>query len=241
MKLTTSSSQRLIVSASSILPITESDNETEERTSILHLPSMVYIENVTPSAVPDLMSHTFQQLATTTSPLATEFETMPDLGRNADLRMRPCRHGAVILLCSHRTRDARCGISAPILRRELERQLRPLGLLRDVDDERPGGVGIYFVSHVGGHKYSANMLIYRRGQGTWDDIVGPEPKGNHSTNGQLDASEHDQGAVQGIWLARVSPKDCPDIVKHVVLAGRLFEPEKHLRAGFDRGRQVTSW
>ncbi|RYP76755.1 hypothetical protein DL770_007165 [Monosporascus sp. CRB-9-2] len=47
------------------------------------------------------------------------------------------------------------------LRKELERHLRPLGLYRDLD-ERPGGVGIYFIRHVGGHKYSATMMIYRR-------------------------------------------------------------------------------
>ncbi|KAK2821863.1 hypothetical protein FQN49_007599, partial [Arthroderma sp. PD_2] len=63
------------------------------------------------------------------------------------LRSRPCPHAAVILLCSQRTRDARCGQSAPLLRREFERHLRPLGLYRDLHDERPGGVGIYFISH----------------------------------------------------------------------------------------------
>src|SRR5437773_8992241 len=54
------------------------------------------------------------------------------------LSSRPCPHAYLILLCSHKTRDARCGQSAPLLRRELERQLRPLGLYRDLDDERPG-------------------------------------------------------------------------------------------------------
>ena len=67
-------------------------------------------------------------------------------------------------MCSQATRDARCGQSAPLLRREFERQLRPLGLYRDPDDHRPGGVGIYFISHVGGHKYSANIMIYRRAE-----------------------------------------------------------------------------
>ncbi len=76
---------------------------------------------------------------------------------------RPCPHRALILLCSQKTRDARCGQSAPLLRREFERHLRPLGLYRDMRDERPGGVGIYFISHVGGHKYAANVMIYRRG------------------------------------------------------------------------------
>ena len=58
-------------------------------------------------------------------------------------RTRPIPHSALILMCSHRTRDARCGQSAPLLRKELERHLRPLGLYRDLHDDRPGGVGIY--------------------------------------------------------------------------------------------------
>ena len=58
-------------------------------------------------------------------------------------RTRSIPHSALILMCSHKTRDARCGQSAPLLRKELERHLRPLGLYRDLHDERPGGVGIY--------------------------------------------------------------------------------------------------
>lgn len=76
--------------------------------------------------------------------------------------LRSCPHRALILMCSHKTRDWRCGASAPLLRKEFERHLRPLGLYRDLRDERPGGVGVYFINHVGGHKYSANVMIYRR-------------------------------------------------------------------------------
>ncbi|RYP00668.1 hypothetical protein DL764_006442 [Monosporascus ibericus] len=48
------------------------------------------------------------------------------------------------------------------LRKELERHLRFLGLYRDLEDEWPGSVDIYFIRRVGGHKYSANIIIYRR-------------------------------------------------------------------------------
>ena len=95
---------------------------------------------------------------------------------NDKLSSYPCPHSHIILLCSHKRRDARCGISAPIIAREFERHLRPLGLHRDLNDTRPGGVGLYFINHVGGHKYSANVLIYRKEDG------------------------------MGVWLARVAPK-----------------------------------
>lgn len=92
------------------------------------------------------------------------------------LTSHPCPHDYVVLLCSHKHRDARCGISAPLLAKEFARHLRPLGLHRDLNDTRPGGVGLYFVNHVGGHKYAANVLVYRKADG------------------------------MGVWLARIAPK-----------------------------------
>ena len=133
----------------------------------------------------------------------------------AGVTTRPLAHKAIILMCSHGTRDWRCGKSAPILRRELIRHLRPLGLYRDFDDDRPDGVGIYYINHVGGHKYSANVMVYRRGE-----------------NGE---------ANQGIWLARVRPEDCENIVRYTVLQGKVVKPERQLRGGFDRERGVLSW
>ena len=154
---------------------------------------------------------------------------------------RPCPHDALILLCSQKTRDARCGQSAPLLRREFQRHLRPLGLYRDATDERPGGVGIYFISHVGGHKYSANVMIYRRaGMGKKEVMEGANTimtEGEEQTNG----TTGEQGAGQCIWLARVRPEDCEGIIKFTVLQGKVVKPERQLRGGFDRGRGLTSW
>lgn len=144
--------------------------------------------------------------------------------------LKPCPHRAVILMCSHGTRDWRCGKSAPILRREFERHLRPLGLYRDFDDDRPGGVGVYFINHVGGHKYSANVMIYRR-QGS--KIQGGDE--------EVDVADLSKEAVQGIWLARVRPEDCENIVKYTVLQGKLVKPQSQLRGGFDRERGLLSW
>lgn len=156
----------------------------------------------------------------------------------------------LILLCSQKTRDARCGQSAPLLRKELERHLRPMGLYRDLDDERPGGVGIYFISHVGGHKYSANMMVYRRRDAFGLDAIeraraGEEVRPKARTKGEEgegdEGDEGDEGAAQCIWLARVKPEDIENIVRYTVLQGKVVKPESQLRGGFDREKGLLSW
>jgi len=194
-------------------------------TTILLLPAFTYFHNVTPQSIPYVLSTIVPSLPTTTSPL-TSFRPMTEK-LEYNLSSSPCRFSTLILLCSQATRDARCGQSAPLLKRELERHLRPLGLYRDVDDHRPGGVGILFISHVGGHKYSANVMIYRRNDNS-NTIVNQD-------------GENDGGASQCIWLARVKPEDCEGIVKYTVLQGKVVKPKTQLRGGFDRFKGLTSW
>jgi hypothetical protein len=104
-------------------------------------------------------------------------------------------------------------------------------------------VGIYFISHVGGHKYSANVMIYRKAdafgldnveRGKLDGEVCPPPK-------KAEEGEEQMGAAQCIWIARVRPGDCEGIVKFTVLQGKVVKPERQLRGGFDRQRGVFSW
>ncbi|KAJ5168338.1 uncharacterized protein N7482_003932 [Penicillium canariense] len=236
------SNGRLKLSASN-MPVPDEYHMHEagkQPTDVLLLPSFTVVEHVTPQLAPDLIEHFVNKSLTTTTPLGAspasqagrdgkESPQPPNTSLSTPLRSHPCPHAAVILLCSQRTRDARCGQSAPLLRREFERHLRPLGLYRDMDDTRPGGVGIYFISHVGGHKYSANVIVYRRRDFDWYKREG------------ADASENDEGAAQGIWLARVRPEECENIIRYTVLQGKVLKPGKQLRGGFDRARGVTSW
>jgi (2Fe-2S) ferredoxin len=195
-----------MVSASNINPPGDSIAEKglTKATTVLILPSFTYIDSVTQKDVPNLITQHIDH------PTNQQSENVT-VSSEGSMSARPCELDYVILLCSHRRRDARCGITAPLIKRELERHLRPLGLDRDSDDSRPGGVGIFFVSHVGGHKFSANVLIYRK---------------------------KDQ---QMIWLARVRPEHCEGIVKYTVLQGKVVHPESQLRGGFDRARGLTSW
>ncbi|KAF2452582.1 Sucrase/ferredoxin-like-domain-containing protein [Lineolata rhizophorae] len=217
-------------------------------TTVLLLPAFVLVDNVVPANVPDLIATYVNACPTNTSPLPASPPltrttsrsppapasppSLPPSLSTPQLTSRPCPHAALILLCSHKTRDARCGQSAPLLRREFERHLRPLGLARDLHDERAGGVGIYFINHVGGHKYSANVLLYRRAGAFGDG--GPPTKA-------ADGGEKPNEAMQCIWLARVRPEDCENIVRYTILKGKVVKPDRQLRGGFDRCKQLVSW
>lgn len=155
-----------MLSASNI-PTPHDTHDYSEPTTVILLPAFATVQNVHPKNVSQLITSVINNAPTSASPLVPWRSVIPASlpspdASLADLTIKSCPHSAVILLCSQKTRDARCGQSAPLLRKELERHLRPLGLYRDLHDERPGGVGIYFISHVGGHKYSANVMVYRR-------------------------------------------------------------------------------
>ena len=238
--------QRLMLSASNI-PTPHDTSDYSEPTTALLLPSFTLIDNVLPPSVPSLMNY-ISTAPTTTSPLSPS--SLPPASLEGGMTTRRCPHEAVILMCSQRTRDARCGQSAPLLRKELERHLRPLGLYRDLHDERPGGVGIYFISHVGGHKYSANVMVYRRPNAFGQDDstgVAPEATNGKKTEGNGDVEEEngleagEPGAGQCIWLARVKPEDCENLVRYTVLKGKVVKPESQLRGGFDRTKGLMSW
>ncbi|TAQ87412.1 hypothetical protein B7494_g4269 [Chlorociboria aeruginascens] len=236
---------KLMLSASNI-PTPSHTSNYSEPTTVLLLPAFVIIENVTPQTVPALITEFVNKGPTNTTPLgpiSVPASLPAHLPTAEQLTSRACPHRALILLCSQKTRDARCGQSAPLLRKELERHLRPMGLFRDLDDERPGGVGIYFISHVGGHKYSANVMIYRKAdafgldsleRAKLDGKVGPMP------SKFVPGERQEEGAAQCLWIARVRPGDCENIVKFTVLQGKLVKPESQLRGGFDRQKGVYS-
>ncbi|KAL2835035.1 Sucrase/ferredoxin-like-domain-containing protein [Aspergillus cavernicola] len=197
---------RMMVSASNLsAPDADGNSKMENGTTVLLLPSFTFVDSVNPSDVTEAITHFID------TPLSQDPSKSITQSPHSRLKHRPCEYDYVVLLCSHKRRDARCGLTAPLIKRELERHLRPQGLYRDVDDERPGGVGIFFVSHVGGHKFSANVLVYRKTE------------------------------QQMIWLARVKPEHCEGIVNYTLLQGKVVHPDQQLRGGFDRLKGLTSW
>jgi hypothetical protein len=259
-------------------------DHSDHSSMVLLLPSWQFIDNVTPANIPELITDFVNPGPTNDTPLrssktstlspskapeetssaepasaAAPSSIPPSIPANSQLKARPCPHKYLIFMCSQKTRDARCGQSAPLLRKEFERLLRPSGLYRDLHDERPGGVGIYFISHVGGHKFSANVMVYRH-----SSVVSKPEKTNGHTNGAekrleelkleddngqevlLDANKEQEAedngeAAQCIWLARVKPEDCENIIKYTVLQGKVVKPERQLQCGFDTCKQLASW
>ncbi|KAL5615156.1 hypothetical protein BROUX41_005213 [Berkeleyomyces rouxiae] len=249
---------KLMLSASN-MPQPSGTTDYDEPTRVLLLPAFVYLDQVTPANVPTLIESYINVAPTSTTELAP-FELPETMGASPtghdaatgsktpispQIVASQCPHSVVILMCSQKTRDARCGQSAPLLKRELERHLRPLGLYRDYDDTRPGGVGIYFISHVGGHKFSANMMVYRRPNAFGLDDVERAKLGEGEVlkPNKIDIKPlgEDVGAAQCMWLARVFPQDCENIVKYTVLQGKLVKPESQLRGGYNRENGLFSW
>ena len=98
---------------------------------------------------------------------------------------------------------------------------------------------------MGGHKFSANLLVYRRADAVAETENQPQANGE-SQNGNDEKGQKRDGlnmgeAAQCIWLARVRPEHCEGIVKYTLLQGKVVKPEDQLRGGFDRMKGVVSW
>ncbi|GJJ69793.1 hypothetical protein EMPS_02141 [Entomortierella parvispora] len=77
---------------------------------------------------------------------------------------------AAIMICSHRKRDKRCGVTAPILQKEFKRILRA----KDIYGDCEGDVEIWLVSHIGGHKFAGNVIVHKQeGMAVWYGRVDP--------------------------------------------------------------------
>ncbi|KAF2262910.1 hypothetical protein CC78DRAFT_294868 [Lojkania enalia] len=103
-----------------------------------------------------------------------------------------------ILICGHGGRDARCGAVGPILRDEFVRMLERKGVDGDVA----------LISHVGGHKYAGNVIIY-----------------HPSFPALRTQKDREEGRMSGagIWYGRVEPRHVEGLVEETVMKGRIIE------------------
>ncbi|XP_010438724.1 PREDICTED: uncharacterized protein LOC104722281 isoform X2 [Camelina sativa] len=79
--------------------------------------------------------------------------------------------GSYVFVCSHGSRDRRCGVCGPSLVSRFREELEFHGL--------QGKVSVSPCSHIGGHKYAGNVIIYRSNinrevTGHWYGYVTPE-------------------------------------------------------------------
>ncbi|KAI4631317.1 hypothetical protein J4E83_002848 [Alternaria metachromatica] len=105
-----------------------------------------------------------------------------------------------ILICGHGGRDQRCGILGPLLQSSFRSEFQRRGIEADVG----------LISHIGGHKYAGNVIMY----------LPPSLEGN-----ALKGS--------GIWYGRIGPENVEGVVEETVVRGRVIT--ELLRGGVMQG------
>ncbi|KAJ5674821.1 uncharacterized protein N7477_004755 [Penicillium maclennaniae] len=132
------------------------------------------------------------------------------------------KHSPTVLICGHGGRDKRCGVMAPVLEAEFQRILQSRGFISaghagTVDGPDHANIGL--ISHIGGHKYAGNIIVYIPPEMTVGDQAEPHPL-----------------AGKGIWYGRVEPKHVHGIVEETILGGKVVKD--HFRGGIDRDGEI---
>ncbi|KAH7887956.1 Sucrase/ferredoxin-like-domain-containing protein [Phlebopus sp. FC_14] len=153
--------------------------------------------------------------------------------RSDSLKSWVLPYSCLVLLCSHKRRDKRCAIAAPILEKTLIQCLESEGWeahteLEDLSSYpslessicgEPDAEAAFEAqlrtlpdqhkalilrnSHIGGHKFAGNVIIYT-------------PRG------------------ASVWYGRVTPHDVESIVKNTIIGGQVLPPI--LRGGLNLAR-----
>jgi hypothetical protein len=151
-----------------------------------------------------------------------------DMTRDPDLvahfpEAMDIHHSPTILICGHGGRDMRCGVMAPALESEFQRVLQARGFT-SADSEggtvdSPTHANIGLISHVGGHKYAGNVIVYIPPKMTIGAASEPHPL-----------------AGKGIWYGRIEPKHVEGLVEETILGGKVVAD--HFRGGIDRNGDI---
>ncbi|KAI1615822.1 Sucraseferredoxin-like protein [Exophiala viscosa] len=142
-----------------------------------------------------------------------------------------------ILICSHGQRDSRCGILGPLLHaeftsyinerkpidREIELEARPGAFLASSSStsEETINVNIGMISHIGGHKWAGNVIMYI------------PPTFQHLLSASR--SPHPLAGM-GIWYGRVEPRHVEGIIEQTLLQGKVIQDL--FRGGLGQGGET---
>jgi (2Fe-2S) ferredoxin len=122
------------------------------------------------------------------------------------------------LICSHASRDSRCGILGPILHDEFKKYLaartdptipnmpfRPNHNNIFEPRARLKYVNVGMISHIGGHKWAGNVIIY------FPPTHGYKVEPANPLSGL------------GVWYGRVEPKHVEGIVEETLVKGQIIK------------------
>ncbi|KAK2640134.1 hypothetical protein Ddye_027929 [Dipteronia dyeriana] len=96
--------------------------------------------------------------------------------------------GWYVFVCSHGSRDRRCGVCGPPLLNRFKEEIEILGL--------HGKVSVSPCSHIGGHKYAGNVIIF---------------------------GSNINGEVTGHWYGYVTPDDVPTLLEQHIGKGEIVD------------------
>ncbi|KAI4173229.1 MAG: hypothetical protein LQ343_003056 [Gyalolechia ehrenbergii] len=116
-----------------------------------------------------------------------------------------------ILICSHGGRDARCGVLGPLLYDKFLQHA----------PERTVEVGM--ISHVGGHAFAGNVIIYMPPSYLLSSNTAPDEREAYAS----------PLAGMGIWYGRVEPRHVQTILEETVEKGNIIG--ELWRGGLDVG------
>ncbi|KAI1469712.1 FMI1 protein [Daldinia caldariorum] len=143
----------------------------------------------------------------------------------------------LVLICGHGERDARCGIYGPVLQEEFEKQLPRAGIdvlhgpainesvsapplpgSTTTGTETPRTARVGQISHIGGHKFAGNVIVY----------LPPTLKNNAGNPHPL--------AGHGIWYGRIEPKHVEGVIKETIVNGNIIMD--HFRGGINQNSEL---
>lgn len=161
------------------IDIMDIDVMRHKKNNVLILPHFIWINNLKSENVTETLDELVPILLNRDLSKQELFEKYPNIS--------PAKEKSFVFICSHTTRDKRCGVTAPYMKKIFDKLLKEHGLYRDNSDFRADGCRVSFINHVGGHKYAGNVQIYL------------------------------QEAQTLVWLGRVTPKYIPMIFEHLIL------------------------
>ncbi|KAI9312341.1 Sucrase/ferredoxin-like-domain-containing protein [Dichotomocladium elegans] len=166
---------RNIVTNTSLLTLYSTKEKGHD---VIILPDNIMVSDVTPDNAQAFFDEFVNQ------PLPDSAD-MP-MKESKTMKVRASPYTSMVLICSHKKRDKRCGIVAPILSAEFEHVLREKDMSED-------DVGIFMVSHIGGHKFAGNVICYIN-----------------------------EGRT-GIWYGRVNTCHCKSIIEDTICKGKVIK------------------
>lgn len=183
----------------SSLPEAGEEEEGERCTTIQLFPKGIEVTVQSSSSIPSITAQLTSLLQAPTGPILPTTTI-----RNLE--------NAQILICAHLQRDSRCGFTAPLLFSKTHELLNKMGL-----EEQ--GIEVRYVSHVGGHKFAGNIVIY---------VPRPSSPIVEQKEEEQEEEEERYGAV---WYARVDLDNLGMILEETLGHGRVVKGNVKLRTG----------